>query len=215
MYKQLVNNLSQQNVKLVAVSKTKPQSAIQDLYDDGQRIFGENRVQELVEKHEALPKDISWHMIGALQKNKVKYIAPFIDLIHSVDSLSLAKVINKEAAKNDRVINVLLQLKIAQEDSKSGYKDEALEHDILTIMGLENLCVQGVMGMGTFTSDASITRQEFKQLKTYFDYYKSKFFDQDENFSELSMGMSGDYKIAVEEGTTMVRIGSLLFGSRY
>ena len=214
MYEELQKQLTDNNVILVAVSKTKPQAAIQELYDLGHRIFGENRVQELTEKHEALPKDIQWHLIGQLQKNKVKYIAPFVDCIQSVDSLALAQVIQKEAIKNNRSVNILLQIKIAQEESKSGYKYENLIADINTIKSLENINIHGVMGIGTFTGEESITIEEFTRLKGYFDILKSEYFHANENFKEISMGMSGDYALAIEHGSTMVRIGSLLFGSR-
>ena len=214
MYEELQKQLTDNNVTLVAVSKTKPQAAIQELYDLGHRIFGENRVQELTEKHEALPKDIQWHLIGQLQKNKVKYIAPFVDCIQSVDSLALAQVIQKEAIKNNRSVNILLQIKIAQEESKSGYKYENLIADIDTIKSLENININGVMGIGTFTGEESITVEEFTRLKGYFDLLKRQYFHANENFKEISMGMSGDYTLAIEHGSTMVRIGSLLFGSR-
>lgn len=214
MYKKLQKQLANNNVTLVAVSKTKPQSAIQELYDLGHRIFGENRVQELTEKHQALPTDIQWHLIGQLQKNKVKYIAPFIDCIQSVDSLALAQVIQKEAAKNNRSIDILLQIKIAQEESKSGYKYDTLIEDIDTIKSLENINILGVMGIGTFTGEESVTIEEFTRLKGYFDTLKRVHFHTNENFKDISMGMSGDYALAIDHGSTMVRIGSLLFGSR-
>lgn len=182
-----------------------------ELYEDGHRIFGENRVQELVRKFEEMPKDIEWHLIGHLQKNKVKYIAPFVKLIHSVDSLELAEMIDKQAAKNQRVIDVLVQLKVATEDSKFGLKNEELNEMVVKVKTLEHIRVRGVMGMATFTSDQDQVRQEFQQLKSHFDSVKENHFSEDENFIELSMGMSGDYKIAIEEGSTMVRIGSLLF----
>ncbi len=215
MYTELKNYLSSRQVELVAVSKTKPTSDITELYDQGQRIFGENRVQELVSKHEELPKDIQWHMIGSLQKNKVKYIAPFISLIHSVGSLDLAKTINKEAQKNDRSIDVLLQIKIAQEETKAGYSFENLTSELEELIALEHVDIRGVMGMGTFTSDEEVTIMEFGYLKECFHKLKDKHFSTKKNFTEISMGMSGDYKLAVEAGSTMVRIGSLLFGARY
>ncbi|NNE15992.1 MAG: YggS family pyridoxal phosphate-dependent enzyme, partial [Saprospiraceae bacterium] len=202
------------DVKLVAVSKTKPTSDILNLYNQGQLIFGENRVQELVQKYEALPKDISWHMIGHLQKNKVKYIAPFVDLIHSVDNLKLANKIDQEADKNNRRISILLQIKIATEDSKTGYAFDELLEVIPELLALKNIDIHGVMGMGTFTNDEAITRSEFKRLIRYFTKLRNLHFKEDSKFSEISMGMSGDYKIAIEEGSTMVRIGSLLFGAR-
>ncbi len=214
MYEQLRSQLDTHEVTLVAVSKTKPASAIQELYDQGQRIFGENRVQEVVEKYDVLPKDIQWHVIGQLQKNKVKYIAPFISCIQSVDSLALAKVIQKEAVKNNRKINILLQIKIAKEDSKTGYNYDELINDIQELTALDHIIISGVMGIGTFTSDEATTKQEFDNLKKYFDHLKSEFFSGSDNFTEISMGMSGDYLTAIEHGSTMVRIGSLLFGRR-
>lgn len=214
MYSSLKQTLDSQAVTLVAVSKTKPHSALMELYDKGQRVFGENRVQELVEKQEALPKDIEWHMIGALQKNKVKYLAPFVTMIQSLDSLALARIINKEAAKNERTIPVLLQIKIGTEDSKSGYSIDLLKTELPEIMTLGNINICGVMGIGTFTHDEEVTLMEFRTLKSYFSELKESAFTESENFKEISMGMSGDYQLAIEEGSTMVRIGSLLFGSR-
>ncbi|MGL5684143.1 MAG: YggS family pyridoxal phosphate-dependent enzyme [Marinifilaceae bacterium] len=206
-----------QGVTLVAVSKTKPIEMLQAAYDAGIRIFGENKVQELVEKHEALPKDIEWHMIGHLQSNKVKYIAPFISLIHGVDSLSLLETINKEGKKNNRVIPCLLQMHIAQEDTKFGMN----VNDVLNVVGseayksLQNIEIRGVMGMATFTDNTEIVHQEFKQLKNIFNQLKSQYFANQPSFNTLSMGMSDDYKIAIQEGSTMVRIGSSIFGHRY
>lgn len=205
-YKQLVKELDPKKAVLVAVSKIKPVSDIKALYDLGQRNFGENYVQELVEKHSQLPADIYWHFIGHLQSNKVKYIAPFVHLIHGVDSLSLLKEINKQAAKNDRIIDCLLQVHIAQEETKFGL-DEAELTDMLNHMTeLKNVKIKGLMGMASFSDDEQQVRKEFSNLRALFNKNKA--------FSILSMGMSGDYKIAVEEGSTMVRIGSLLFGSR-
>lgn len=216
MLKKILNNLAPTNTTLVAVSKTKPAEAIQELYAQGQRVFGENRVQELTWKYEALPKDIQWHAIGHLQTNKVKYIAPFIAMIHSVESLKLMKEVEKQAKKNDRVIDILLQFHIAEEDTKFGLDlDEAreiLKSDFYKTA--QNIRVVGVMGMATFTSDQEQVRTEFGNLKTIFDQLKEEFFGADEDFKEISMGMSGDYEIAIEEGSTMVRIGSLLFGVR-
>jgi pyridoxal phosphate enzyme (YggS family) len=203
-------------VELVAVSKTKPIQLLQDAYDAGQRVFGENRVPEMVEKSQALPQDIEWHMIGHLQRNKVKMIAPFVTLIHAVDSLRLLAEIDKEAKKNNRVIRVLLQFHIAQEQTKYGLDiDEARE--LLRserYRSLQNIEIAGVMGMATFTDDEVQIRTEFKSLKSKFDTLKSEFFSDQDSFREISMGMSGDYMIAVEEGSTMVRIGSSIFGSR-
>ncbi len=211
----LKESLEKQNVTLVAVSKTKPNEMIQDLYKEGFRIFGENRVQELVDKYESLPKDIKWHMIGNLQKNKVKYIAPFVTLIHSVSSLSLLQTINKEAFKNDRKIDILLQLKIAEEDSKSGLSKADVRdiiHD-LNSGAYSSINIVGFMGMATFTDDMDQVRGEFQQLMSTAKTIISQSSLRIEN-PIYSMGMSGDYNVAIEEGSNMVRIGSLLFGSR-
>ena len=216
MLQKILTELADSQTKLVAVSKTKPVAAIQAMYDEGQRIFGENRVQELVEKEAALPKDIEWHQIGHLQTNKVKYIAPFVSLIHAVDSFKLLKEINKQAAKNNRIIDCLLQFHIAQESSKFGF-DEVTATEVLSnsaFQQLANIRIVGVMGMATFTQDKVQVKQEFQQLKQLFDSLKATFFPLDLHFKEISMGMSGDYKLAIAEGSTMVRIGSLLFGSR-
>lgn len=202
--------------RLVAVSKTKPVSVIEEAYEAGQRIFGENRALELEEKHAKLPKDIEWHMIGHLQTNKVKYIAPFVSLIHAVDSPRLLKEIQKQAAKNDRVIPCLLQLHIAQESAKYGFDEEELIHFLKNEFSAEafpNVEIHGLMGMATFTDNEDQVRAEFKSLADTFSKIKSENLLSD-TFSELSMGMSGDYKIAIEEGSTMVRIGSAIFGSR-
>ncbi|MFZ1561554.1 MAG: YggS family pyridoxal phosphate-dependent enzyme [Saprospiraceae bacterium] len=217
MYKDILAYTSAHSVTLVAVSKTKPAEDIMKLYQSGQRIFGENKVQEMVSKYEVLPKDIQWHQIGHLQKNKVKYIAPFVAMIHAVDSFELLKVINKEAAKNSRTIDVLLQFHIATEETKFGLnKDEAFQ--LLTVLEKEplpNVRICGVMGMASFTEDTNLIRSEFRSLKEIFTYLKSRFFMENPFFKEISMGMSGDYKIAIEEGSTMVRIGSAIFGGRH
>lgn len=204
------------NVELVAVSKTKSNEAILEAYNAGQRIFGENRVQELTDKYDALPKDIEWHMIGHLQSNKVKYIAPFVSLIHGVHDFKLLKEINKRAKNEDRIIDVLIQFHIAQEDSKSGFNfDEAKEMlEDEQFIKLENINVRGVMGMATFTDNKELIRDEFRTLNNYFLVFKSNFFKFNDNFSIISMGMSGDYEIAIEEGSNMVRIGSTIFGER-
>jgi len=202
--------------KLIAVSKTYPNEAVLEAYQSGQRIFGENKVQELVPKYEVLPKDIQWHLIGHLQSNKVKYIAPFIHLIHSVDSFKLLKEINKEAIKNNRIINVLLQLYIADEDTKFGLSFEEAD----TIMAsaelttLSNIKIIGFMGMATNTEDQEKIRLEFRSLKLFFEKSKTAFSLPNIQLTEISMGMSGDYKIALEEGSTMVRVGSAIFGRR-
>jgi pyridoxal phosphate enzyme (YggS family) len=204
------------NVKLIAVSKTKPVSMIQEAYNAGQKVFGENKAQEMAAKYPQLPKDIEWHFIGHMQSNKVKYIAPFVSLIHSVDSLKLLKEINKQALKNNRTIDCLLQFHIASEETKFGLNLEEAGA-ILTngeFMELKNVRICGVMGMATFTSNNNVIRKEFKNLKNIFEKLKNKYFDDKKYFKEISMGMSGDYKIAVEEGSTMVRIGTKIFGER-
>jgi pyridoxal phosphate enzyme (YggS family) len=204
------------HVTLVAVSKTKPNQVLMEAYEAGQRIFGENRVQELVPKSETLPKDIEWHMIGHLQRNKIKYIAPFVNCIHSVDKFDLLHEINKEAAKNKRTIRVLLQFHIAQEDTKFGLSLEEAETYLTSpeYTELKNTEIAGVMGMATFTDDETQIRNEFRTLKAIFDKLKTAFFSTQPSFKELSMGMSGDYEIAIEEGSTMVRVGSSIFGGR-
>lgn len=215
-YEALVSKLNEKSVKLVAVSKTKPVEDIMVLYEQGQRIFGENKAQELTEKYEQMPKDIEWHMIGHLQRNKVKYIAPFVSLIHAVDSLKLLKEINKQATKEDRVIPCLLQMHIAEEDTKFGLDraelTELLESEAYRQM--QHISIHGLMGMATFTDDTGQVRREFTGLKRLFDEVKAGYFADKPEFKELSMGMSGDYELAIEAGSTMVRIGSLLFGER-
>ena len=200
------------NVTLVAVSKTKPNSDILKAYEQGQRIFGENKVQEMAKKWEDLPKDIHWHMIGHLQRNKVKYMAEFVNLIHGVDSLRLLKEINKRAEQYNRTIDCLLQVHIAEEDTKFGLSIAEVENIINSkdFLNLKNICVKGLMGMATFTDDEDQIRREFKQLKSYFEQLKSK----RSEVQILSMGMSGDYQIAIDEGSNMVRIGSSIFGER-
>lgn len=203
------------NATLVAVSKTKPVEAIKELYDLGHRDFGENYVQELVEKEAQLPKDIRWHFIGHLQSNKVKYIAAFVHLIHGIDSFKLLKEVAKQAQKNNRTIDVLLQVHIAQEETKFGFSEEELKDTnwVVELHKLKNVCVTGLMGMASFTEDLNLVRNEFKTLKRIFDHYAQH---QTSNFKlqTLSMGMSADYKIALEEGSNMIRVGSLLFGKR-
>ena len=204
------------NVKLIAVSKTKPVESILEAYEAGHRLFGENMVQELVEKHEKLPKDIEWHLIGHLQTNKVKYIAPFINLIHSVDSLKLIQEINKQALKHDRIIDCLLQLEIADEETKFGMDmAEAIEFlRSKEFQELKNVRICGVMGIATLTDNPKMTAEEFYELKTFFNGLKDTFFRKDPAFKEISMGMSGDYKLAIEEGSTLIRLGSTIFGGR-
>jgi pyridoxal phosphate enzyme (YggS family) len=208
--------LDEDGVKLVAVSKYQETNAIQEAYEAGQRAFGENIVQEMVEKESLLPKDIDWHLIGHLQTNKVKYIAPFVKLIESVDSLKLLIEINKQAAKNKRVIDCLLQIYIADEDTKFGLGyDEAIE--LLRseeYAAMENIRIVGLMGIASNNAPEKQTADEFTELKVLFDGIKVSFFRKEESFKEISMGMSGDYKLAVEAGSTMVRIGSSIFGKR-
>lgn len=204
------------NVTLIAVSKTKPISALQEAYNAGQRHFGENKVQEMVEKAQQLPADIKWHLIGHLQTNKVKYIAGFVHLIHGVDSLKLLLEIDKQAAKVERIQDVLLQFHIAQEETKFGLElNEALE--LLasdTYLSLKNVRICGVMGMASFTTNEAQIREEFKSLVLIFNHLKQACFYEEDHFKEISMGMSGDYLLAVEQGSTMVRVGSKIFGSR-
>ena len=204
------------NVCLVAVSKTKPVADLVEAYQAGQRHFGENKVQEMTEKREELPKDIQWHLIGHLQTNKVKYIAPYVHLIHSVDSLKLLAEINKQGAKHQRVISVLLQFYIAKEETKFGLDFDEATHLLNSeeYKSFKNIQVVGVMGMASFTVDDSIVRAEFSQLKEFFSKLKSTFFQNDDSFKEISMGMSGDYQLAIEEGSTIVRVGSSIFGGR-
>ena len=201
---------------LVAVSKTKPIEDIKALYELGQRDFGENYVQELVEKYEQLPKDIHWHFIGHLQSNKVRYIAPFVHLIHGVDSLSLLKELNKQALKNNRIISCLLQIHIAKEETKfglDGHELQELTRIIKSDEDLKNICVKGLMGMASFSNNTSLVRSEFKYLKSLFDV-NAQLSAVNYKLSTLSIGMSSDYTLALEEGSNMVRIGSLLFGER-
>jgi pyridoxal phosphate enzyme (YggS family) len=212
-FKKLVNNTG---CSLIAVSKTKPVEYIQEAYDAGQIEFGENKVQELREKPGQLPADIKWHMIGHLQSNKVKYIAPFIHLIHAVDSFKLLSEINKQAIKNDRTINCLLQVHIAQEEHKFGFDESGLAELLSSkeLHTLQNIKIVGLMGMATYTDDQDQIRSEFKTLKHIFDNSKSKYSAPNLELNELSMGMSDDYPIAIEEGSTMIRVGSKIFGAR-
>lgn len=204
-----------ENVTLIAVSKTKPVSDLQEAYDAGQRIFGENKALEMRDKYQELPKDVKWHFIGHLQTNKIKYIVPFVTLIHSIDSASLLEAVNKEAVKNNRVIDCLLQFHIAQEETKFGLDVEEAKTMIESdnFKKLNNVRIVGVMGMATFTDDENQVRNEFKTLKNIFDTLKENYF-KDDSFKEISMGMSDDYPIAIEEGATMVRVGSKIFGAR-
>src|ERR1700744_217260 len=212
----LKNETKTLKVSLLAVSKTKSAEDIRRAYDAGQRLFGENMVQELVDKYERLPKDIQWHLIGHLQSNKVKYIAPFITMIESVDSLKLLQEINKHALKNDRVIDCLLQIYIADEQTKFGLGfDEAIE--LLRseeFSELKNIRIRGLMGIATNTDSEKQIKEEYYELKTFFDGIKLSFFRKESSFDTLSMGMSSDYKIAIEQGSNLVRLGSTIFGQR-
>ena len=205
-----------EQVTLVAVSKTKPVSDLQEAYDAGQRIFGENHALEMRDKHEVLPNDIQWHFIGHLQTNKIKYIIPFVTLIHSIDSANLLEAVNKEAKKHDRIVDCLLQFHIATEETKFGLDlDEArqlLSSDAFREM--HNIRICGVMGMATFTDDTEQVHNEFRNLKSIFDTLKHDYFAEQPQFKEISMGMSDDYPIAIEEGATLVRVGSKIFGVR-
>lgn len=203
-------------VRLIAVSKTKPVEMLAEAYEAGQRVFGENKALEMRDKHEALPKDIEWHFIGHLQTNKIKYIAPFVSLIHSIDSLDLLKEVDRHAEKCGRMIDCLLQFHVASEENKFGLnRDEAealLESDVYK--GLNHIRITGVMGMATNTPDREQIRHEFQELKSISTWLKERYFPTQESFCEVSMGMSGDYAIAMEEGSTLVRVGSAIFGER-
>ena len=203
------------NVTLVAVSKTKPISDLMEAYDADQRIFGENKIQEMTEKWEAMPKDIQWHMIGHIQTNKVKYMAPYVSLIHGVDSLKLLEEINKQAIKNNRIIDCLLQIHIAEEETKFGLNEEELDHliDSDSFKTMSNIRIVGIMGMATFTNNQSQIKKEFLLLKSIFDSKKAISIVNCQ-LSILSIGMSGDYKLAIESGSSMIRIGSRIFGGR-
>jgi pyridoxal phosphate enzyme (YggS family) len=206
-----------ENITLVAVSKTKPISDLMEAYETGQRIFGENKIQEMTDKWETMPKDIQWHMIGHVQTNKVKYMAPYVSLIHGVDSLKLLQEINKQAAKNNRVIDCLLQVYIAEEESKFGLDEEELSEVLKQVQydknELNHIRIVGLMGMATFTDNQTQVEKEFSRLKTIFDQY-SNLNTKNCQLNTLSMGMSGDYQLAIECGSTMVRIGSSIFGNR-
>lgn len=213
---QQIRNHIPANVKLVCVSKFHPESAVLEAYEAGERIFGESRVQELLDKQPNLPADIHWHFIGHLQTNKIKYIVPFVDLIHGVDSLKVLKEIDKQAEKAGRVVSCLLQVHIAQEETKFGFSAgelaEMLESDEFREM--KNVVISGLMGMATLTDNSSQIRQEFRKLKVLRDEIKQLYFTLNNSFTELSMGMSDDYLIAIEEGSTMIRIGTSIFGVR-
>ncbi len=206
-----------ENVQLIPISKTKPNEMIMDAWQNGFKLFGENKVQELTRKYEELPKDIQWHMVGHLQSNKMKYIAPFVHLVHGIDSFKLIKIMEKEAKKAGRIMNGLFQLHIASEETKFGFsQDEIFEIlDSGEFAEMKHVRMTGVMGMATLTNDENAIRKEFKELYRIYRNIKSGYFQNDENFKEISMGMSGDYKIAIEEGSTMIRIGSAIFGERF
>ncbi len=215
-FKELQQQLAQTDTSLIAVSKTKPNEQIMELYDLGQRDFGENRVQEMADKYNALPKDIRWHFIGHLQTNKVKYMADFVHLVHSVDRQKVLKEINKRAKQSGRVIDCLLQFHIAEEESKFGFDlpEAKAMLEGPAFQNFEHVRICGVMGMATFTDDQEKVRREFQALHRIFDTLREAYFFEQPHFKEISMGMSGDYPLAQEEGSTMVRIGSLLFGPR-
>jgi PLP dependent protein len=216
MYDKIIKELEGTNARLVAVSKTKPNEQLMALYDKNQRVFGENYVQELVDKYATLPKDIEWHFIGHLQSNKVKYIAPFVTMIHAIDTFKLLQEIDKQALKNNRIIKCLLQFHIAEEESKFGFDRQGvlsfLESD--AFKQLKNIELCGVMGMATFTENKTQVKREFQELKSIFDTLKTNYFSDKTAFKDISMGMSDDYQLAIAEGSTMVRIGSLIFGKR-
>ena len=212
----VVKQTLKENVKLVAVSKYQPIELLEEAYEAGQRVFGESHALEVRDKAEAMPKDIEWHFIGHLQTNKVKYIAPFISCIESVDSLKLMQEINKQALKNDRMIDCLLQFHVAQEETKSGFTLEECEQVLSSeeFSNLKNIRIIGVMGMATYTEDEKQIRKEFKTLVANFAYLKMAYFSTNQDFKEISMGMTDDYKIAMSEGSTIVRVGSGIFGER-
>ena len=203
----LIKDKLNENVILVAVSKTKPVKDLLEAYKAGQRIFGENKIQEMVSKWEVMPKDVKWHMIGHVQRNKVKYMAPFVDYIHAVDSIRLLGEIQKQAEKNNRQIKCLIQIRIAKEETKFGILPHELELVLESAKSYDNILIEGLMGMASFTKDKNQIRNEFKLLKSIYDEYQS--------FKILSMGMSGDYSIAIEEGSNMIRVGSKIFGERF
>jgi len=199
-----------ESVELVAVSKTKSNEEIMEAYDVGHRVFGENKVQDMTAKNESLPKDIQWHMIGHVQTNKVKYMAPYVDLIHGVDSFKLLKEVNKQAAKNKRTISCLLQIHIAEEATKFGLSPDECKEVVIQAEALENITIKGLMGMATFTDNVTQIEREFKTLKELYQDLKS----DNKDFDILSMGMSGDYELAIKEGSNMIRVGSKIFGER-
>lgn len=215
-YRQITQELQNYGAKLVAVSKTKPAEDVQALYNEGQRIFGENKVQEMTGKHEQLPKDIQWHLIGHLQTNKVKYIAPYVSLIHSVDSIKLLQEIDKQAQKNSRIIPCLLQVYIANEETKFGLSPDEVSAllNSTEYQALKHIRIHGLMGMATNTDDEAQIEREFASLKQLHDEVKAKYFCHIDTFTEISMGMSSDYHLALKHGATLVRVGSVIFGGR-
>ncbi len=212
----LIRHKLPDNVRLVAVSKTKPNEDILAAYSVGQRIFGENKVQDLTKKYEELPKDIEWHFIGHLQSNKVKYIAPFISMIHAVDSIKLLKTISKEAIKNKRTIDYMLQLHVAEENTKFGLSEQELYEIIRSpeFQNMKNVNLRGIMAMASNTKDQNQVKNEFARVKNIFDNLKTNFFASKSDFNEISTGMSSDFELAIEQGSTLVRIGSTIFGAR-
>ncbi len=212
----ILNKLLNTSCKLVAVTKTHPVEVLMQAYSAGYKIYGENKVQELVDKYEQMPKDIEWHMIGHLQSNKVKYIVPFVSLIHSIDSVSLLKEVNKQAAKVDKVVNCLLQVYIATEETKFGLAEDELLAFLASdeLKSFKNVKIVGLMGMASNTDSKDQVRKEFKSLKATFEKVKNNFESENVVMKELSMGMSGDYAIAIEEGSTLIRVGSAIFGNR-
>ena len=209
--KEIYNSISK-DIELVAVSKTKSKEEILEAYNAGQKIFGENKVQEMTKKYEELPNDIRWHMVGHVQSNKIKYMAPYVDLVHGIDSVKSLKILNKEAKKNNRIIKCLLQLKISDEFTKFGLSEKEIESILnsINILGLKNINVAGIMTIGTFTNNMDIVNKEFGKTKKIFDNLKTTF----PNLKILSMGMSNDYKLAIKNGSNMIRVGSLIFGKR-
>ena len=209
--REIYNSISE-DIELVAVSKTKSKEDILEAYNAGQKIFGENKVQEMTKKYEELPNDIKWHMVGHVQSNKIKYMAPYVDLVHGIDSVKSLKILNKEAKKNNRIIKCLLQLKISDEFTKFGLSEKEIESILnsINILGLKNINVAGIMTIGTFTNNIDIVNKEFGKTKKIFDNLKTTF----PNLKILSMGMSNDYKLAIKNGSNMIRVGSLIFGKR-
>jgi pyridoxal phosphate enzyme (YggS family) len=212
-----LKNLLPPHVSIIAISKTKSTDEIMEAYHEGHRMFGENKVQEIIAKQPLLPADIQWHFVGHLQSNKVKYLAPFVSMIHSVDSMKLLEIINKEAVKNDRIIPCLLQVHISSEDSKFGLTEREINEMLASeaYADLDSIRIAGVMGMATYTNNEGQIRSEFGSLREIFQRLKNLYFQGSEYFREISMGMSGDYRIAIEEGSTMIRVGTLIFGARF